>query len=349
MIVFDCERIKCENTGISHFCRNLAKAIIKENSESDNLDISFYLRKRNLGVLGPDADYVIYRSLHKYIFPYWLANGGLWHTTIQYPAIMPARGKILLTIHDLNFLYENTKEGPLYWKKKLQKKIDRATEIVTISEFAKKDIVSNMDLKGKRITVIHNGCERYEGKIIKPENAPEKEFLYTIGATLEKKNYHVLPALLQGNDLLLLISGGIEEPYYSKIMAEAKKAGVSDRVIFTGGVDECTKHWYLQNCKALVFPSIAEGFGLPPIEAMRYGKPVFLSQCTSLPEIGGDAAFYFNREFDPEKMKEEFNEGIRKYESGEISPEYIKRHAESFSWETAAREYIKVYKRILSY
>jgi glycosyltransferase involved in cell wall biosynthesis len=68
------------------------------------------------------------------------------------------------------------------------------------------------------------------------------------------------------------------------------------------GVDDSVKAWLLANCEAFLFPSLAEGFGLPPLEAMHFGTPVFLSDRTSLPEVGGTQAGYF-REFSASAMR----------------------------------------------
>ena len=156
----------------------------------------------------------------------------------------------------------------------------------------------------------------------------------------------MLPCLLDGNDMELVISG-LRYPYENEIMDAAKWWKVADRIHITGPVSEAAKDWYMRNCRAFVFPSLAEGFGLPVIEAMTYGKPVFLSRRTSLPEIGGDKAFYFNEEFDPDGMKKEFSEGMALYDSGVVSKEDIIAHARRFSWDNAAGQYVQIYKSLL--
>ena len=118
-------------------------------------------------------------------------------------------------------------------------------------------------------------------------------------------------ALLKDNDYELIIAGNISN-YFERILEEARKWNVEDRVNIIGPISEGLKHWYLKNCLAFAFPSIAEGFGLPVVEAMYYGKPIFLSSYTSLPEVGGDLATYFNKEFDPEGMRLEFIEGMER-------------------------------------
>jgi len=84
-----------------------------------------------------------------------------------------------------------------------------------------------------------------------------------------------------------------------------------------GKINAEEKQYYLQNCSAFVFPSLLEGFGIPPIEAMRFGKPIFLSKLTSLPEIGGDKAFYWDT-FDAKDMATIFTNGMHTFETNDI-------------------------------
>ena len=227
----------------------------------------------------------------------------------------------------------------------IKKNIKRVDRIVAISEFTKKDILENFDIGNKEIDVIYNGCNIYRGPIFEPNIKPRSPFIFTIGTVLPKKNFHVLPFLLKGNDYELIIAGNISK-YSHQIMDEAKKWGVEKRVKIIGPIDEGVKHWYLQNCEAFAFPSIAEGFGLPVVEAMYYGKPIFLSPYTSLPEIGGDLATYFNPEFDPEGMQDEFIKGMNRYRDENLE-EKIKERSKIFSWDEAAKEYWKIYKELM--
>ena len=148
-----------------------------------------------------------------------------------------------------------------------------------------------------------------------------------------------MPALLAGNDRLLVIAGITQsELYKQKIIQEAIKHQVEKRVIFTGSISENDKQWYFKNCEAFVFPSLTEGFGLPVVEAM------FLSTHTSLPEIGGSVAYYFNS-FDKEDMQQTIRQGLQHYHSTGAS-ESVKARASLFSWKEAALKYLEVYRSL---
>ena len=125
---------------------------------------------------------------------------------------------------------------------------------------------------------------------------PNAPFLFTIGTIVDKKNFHVLPCLLAGNNKKLIIAGITQsEDYKHKIIDEAKRWNVLDRLFFTGTVNENDKQWYIKHCEAFVFPSLAEGFGLPVVEAMYFGKPVIISNLSSLPEVGGRCSLLFQQ------------------------------------------------------
>lgn len=346
-IIFDCERMKYPHTGLYHFCLQLGKAI-QTNINKDKEAVSFYVRKSEHGIFGKDAHYINQHSLHKF----WMPSVGkydIWHATYQGTQYLPVNRKIkiVLTIHDLNFIHEGKSEEKI--KKalsKLQQKINRADHIVAISQFTLKDIEQHLQLNGKPVSVIYNGCNFISIPDLKtPDIKASGKFIYTIGTITDKKNFHVLPALLAENDYQLIISGIIQsEDYYNRIIAEAEALGVRNRVVFTGAISENDKQWYMKNCEAFVFPSLAEGFGLPVIEAMHFGKPVILSSLTALPEIGGDVAYYF-KSFNPEEMQACLVQSIEHFKSfGD--PEKVKNRAAFFDWNNAAKEYINIYRQL---
>lgn len=347
MVIFDCERLKHPNTGLYHYTFELANALAEEASARGDDRLMFYAYKYRKELLDKRIPVKQVGMFDRALL--YDSRIHLWHSSSQWSHYQPINGKKILTIHDLNYLYEDITP---FEKKiavtRLKKNLKRCSAIIAISEFVKNDIQTQLDVDDLPIEVIYNGCNHYNGPISEPSHKPDGEFLFAVGSVVPKKNFHVLPALLVGNDLRLIIAGIIDsDDYRQKIIAEAKKHGVADRLFIIGPVSESDKHWYLRNCVAFLHPSIAEGFGLPVLEAMHYGKPTFISQHTSLPEVGGDKAYYFDREFDADKMRAEFEAGMNDFAEGGISPDDIIKHADSFSWQEAARHHFEFYDRLL--
>jgi glycosyltransferase involved in cell wall biosynthesis len=339
--------MKYPNTGLYHYCLQLGKAIQRNlNGNSESLQI--YVRAPEVSAFGPDYDIIHQHSLHKFYMPYQ-PGMAVWHCTYQGSNYFPFRKKlpVVLTIHDLNFLYDEHKSDKKKEKylKKHAEKIHHAQHIVAISDYVMEDIKKHFDVSEKKCSVIYNGCNISASTLpaLSLDKTPGVPFLFTIGTVVDKKNFHVLPPLLEGNNRQLIISGVIQsEDYKAKILAVAREHGVENRVIFTGPITEAEKYWYMQNCEAFLFPSLAEGFGLPVIEAMYFGRPVILSTHTSLPEIGGDAAYYFP-DFNPARMRKILQESLDHYDLNQPA-EKIKERALSFNWDKAASEYLEIYR-----
>jgi len=339
------DSMKYPNTGLFHFGKSLGKAI-SEHKE-DELPITFYMNKRYFGMFGwKGIGYLATRELYKLFFPYRYA---VYHFTDQYARLPLTRvkGRKILTIHDLNQLHEpGRSKGKIEkYLKRFRKYIHHCDVVVAISHFVAEDILRQFPEAKDKVTVIHNGADKLEvSEGYVPSYRPDGEFLFALGLVSSKKNFHVIPPLLVGNELKLIISGIIVKEYKERICAVARKHGVLDRVVFTGPVSDQDKAWYYKNCKAFIFPSLAEGFGLPVIEAMHFGKPVFLSTKTSLPEIGGTHAFYFEH-FEATYMQRVFANGMNQF--NELAAENMKVYAEQFSWENAAKRYLDIYCKFM--
>lgn len=342
-IVFDCERMKYPFTGLFEYCHKLGLALRAEAEPEDK--VILYLQKKDQHYFDYDFTFINQKSLHKIIFPSFSKEIILWHTTHQTSWYTPPAGRKVirvLTVHDLNFIYEEKSEKKRLKKlKRHQQTIDKADHIIAISEFTKKDILKHLKVT-RPISVIYNGCDfEVYPDFDAPVYRPEKQFIFAIGTVIPKKNFHTLPCLLVGNQFELVIAGKENTDYVSKIVAEAKKYGVENRVHITGPITKEDKYWYYKNCIAFAFPSLAEGFGIPVIEAMNFGKPVFLSTHTSLPEIGGDHAYYFEN-FDPNHMQHAFGAGMEHYNNTGPADK-IRVHAQKFSWKKCAEAHWQLY------
>ena len=149
-------------------------------------------------------------------------------------------------------------------------------------------------------------------------------------------------------DHKLIIAGNKDTNYGNKIESEIRKLNLEDRIILPGKINDSNKQWLYANCEALLFPSLAEGFGLPVIEAMNEGKPVFLSKHTSLPEIGGNLAFYFDN-FDDNHMSNLIHSKLDYLSNNKRDFEAeLKKYADQFNWENCITKYMDLYRKIAS-
>ena len=332
--------------GLYHFCYQLGKHLALEAPE--DMYLHFYVPKTQRDVFGKNVDYVTQYGLHKY-FHQLTSRFDIWHvaTTLSWYRPYGSKTKNIYTIHDLNFLHEEeyTQSVRKRYLSLIQQRIDRADYLTFISGFAHQQTLEYLKPGNKPYSIIYNGCNVPEKIIDSPVYIPGKSFLFSIGQFHSRKNFHVLPALLVGNDYELIIAGMNNFPYTEKVIEEAKDLQVADRIRLIGAISDEEKFWYYKNCLAFVFPSIGEGFGLPVLEAMYFGKPVFLSRLTSLPEVGGDVAYYFD-DFDPSCMKKVFENGMHHYQC-EQPQQKIMQRAKRFNWEKSAEEYLDVYRRFL--
>lgn len=351
-VILDCERLKYPYTGLHEYCLQLSLHLLRNNRTA--LKIGFFLPRSASGLLGAGASHCLAQHpVHK-IYNAPARRCCLWHGTSQGSLYFPHRGKMkkLLTIHDLNFMID--KRSAFKRKRyldRVQRQVDLADHLTMVSFFTKDFAASHLDLGGKPVSVIYNGCE-----VDLAAHPPQKpdwmveggSYIFSIGTLAVKKNFHVLPALLRGNNLRLIIAGWHQDPSYrEKIIMEAERFKVADRILLPGPVSTGEKWWLMQHAAAFALPSLAEGFGIPVAEAMHFGIPIFLSNHTSLPEIGGDAAYYFDS-FEPDSMSHTFETSLQHFHADSKKKERIRIRKNIFDWDHSASQYLAVYQNLLS-
>lgn len=354
-ILIDLERLRYPHSGLANVCRNLAKGIENQNQNSE---IQYFAPKNEVKNFLADEKIIPYQKWHKF-YENFSKKFDLIHITHQSSHFFTKNyknTKKIITLHDLNFLHENLPERKKQKiLKKVQKNLKFADYVVCISEFVRQDFLKNQhlfELKNlKEILVIHNGISFPETKnydLGRFSDFKNKKYILNIGVLFEKKNQLPLVEMLPYLETdLVLVASGEKEPYATKIRQRIKELGLENRVHFLKNISEEEKYALIQNCEAMCHPSLAEGFGIPPIEAMIFGKAVFLSKFTSLPEIGGEMAFYFE-DFSPETMANFYREKKNFYhENSEILSEKIKNWASQFDYKTMAKNYLELYKNCL--
>jgi len=260
----------------------------------------------------------------------------------------------VVTIHDvipLLFKEYHRKLYP-YFKIILTYGLKYAKYVLTPSEHSKDLLQQIYNLPDERIKFIHNGASTIGMNKKVTDNNPEGKFILYIGRITKMKN---IKNLLKAYSLIgdkidhkLVIVGDNEttlqmEMKFARLSSEIKK-----RVIFKQDIDEESKCALMKNASLLVFASLYEGFGLPPLEAMACGCPVIVSDNSSLPEVCGEAAYYVN----PHNPSD-ISEGIitvlnNKTLRNELINNGLER-AKQFSWTNSAKEHLNVLEHLIKH
>jgi glycosyltransferase involved in cell wall biosynthesis len=357
--------------GIGRYAESLAHALL--SSQPDRFAL-FYNRGRetkppagleSVSASTIRAGYKPWRmavwlgQLSRVSFNRLVPDAELFHATEH--LLPPLRGiPTVLTVHDLIFnLFPQHQKRLNYWYLNATMPLycQRADAIITVSKSSKRDIVTHYDLQPSQVTVVHEAAA--PGFVPVPRDDIDRvrcgydlpeQFLIFVGTIEPRKNLTKLIEALQllrdqGVHIPLVIVGG-KGWLYDDFFRRLDELEVHDSVLFPGYVPSADLPALYSAATAAVMPSIYEGFGLPVLEAMACGTPVVSSSASSLPELGGDAALYFEP-LDLSGMAE----AIRTiWTDAELRNQMGRRGLEQaarFSWERAARETMAVYERLL--
>ncbi|MHB9142806.1 MAG: glycosyltransferase family 4 protein [Paludibacter sp.] len=218
---------------------------------------------------------------------------------------------IVSIIHDLQheFYPQFFNEQELTHRRKFYKEIcETADAVICVSQFTKDTFVDSLNYPPEKAHVVHNGIQDRitipntdaMGAVLTKYNLEGIDYGYFPANFWPHKNHQLLltaySMFVKRNpniNLHLVFTGALLET--NQIIKDAvQQMGLSDQVHFLGYVPEDDLSAILAGCRFLIFPSLFEGFGIPVAEAMSFGKPVLCSNVTSLPEVGGDAALYFD-------------------------------------------------------
>lgn len=309
-ILIDLYKTKDLYSGLGQYSYNFAAAL--NSASHPGMRFSFLL-PRGVQVPCEAGQKNITAGLVERYLPSFGERFDLWHSLHQFPAHLPARGsKLLITVHDLNFLLEKTPAKAARYLSRLQRNIDRASAVIAISQYTRSILEQHVDLRGKRIHVIHNGVPLPPIQAHpRPAFVGDRPYFLAIGVFKEKKNLHtLLPLLEHFPEHRLILAGNHDTPYGARVVKAVQDSKVKDRVLLTGTVDNSSRSALYAHTEGLLFPSEAEGFGLPVVEALHAGAAVFALRATSVPEIGEDAVYYFDR-LDAMHMAEVITSGLR--------------------------------------
>ena len=267
---------------------------------------------------------------------------------------LPVTGiKSVISILDVSYLHF----PKLFRKKDLYQlkywggySINKAKRIITISHSSKSDIIKAYAIPSSKINIVYPGIKNLNQGVKNDMQNLEKYILF-VGTLQPRKNierlieaFSVLTSENEFSDFKLIIIGkkGWE---FEEILKAPKKYNVEKNVSFLQDVTDEELPNYYKNAQLFVLPSLYEGFGLPVLEAMKYGVPVIVSNVSSLPEAGGDAALYV----DPLSVSDIADKMKRVLSDESLRSEMVKKgkkQIEKFSWEKSAKETLKILEEV---
>jgi glycosyltransferase involved in cell wall biosynthesis len=334
--------------GLGEFARQIGQRIAAAAPAwhaQHGIRFHFHLRQDLFGLFGDGVGYLAVNRWQQ-----WRASipgaWALWHTLHQLNRARPPAqaGVRVTTVHDLSYLYGRNAFSTWRHHRRALALIARTDAVVAISHYTADDVRRHLHWTGP-LDVILNGARSL---VNEPREAlpgwpdgPARPFLFHLSRMNPSKNPQALFALARAWPEMHFVLCGPANDHTRQLSHRVKLPNVEFHV----GISDAQKTWAYANCAGFLFPSLTEGFGLPPIEAMHFGKPCFLARRTCLPEIGGEAADYFD-DFEPAHMKAVVQRGLARMADAGRAPA-IRAHAAQFNWDRAAADYLALYARLL--
>jgi glycosyltransferase involved in cell wall biosynthesis len=287
----------------------------------------------------------------------------IFHSTNFMAPLRRSRCKVVVTIHDLiPYLYpqyvpksKKKRLMPLY-KILMKRIVKKADSVIAVSNHTRKDILRCFKVGGEKVSVVYNGIDRRYFKRVGPLSSLRQKFkiegqmAITVGRSDPYKN---LIGLVQAFGIIAendsdgpsLVIIGADDPRYPEVREFVEENSLGDRVFFAGYLDDENLEAAYRDADMLVHPSLYEGFGFPPVEAMACGTPVVSSDRASLSEVLGNAAELV----DPEQPEQIAAAIMKVADDDQLYNRLIesgKSRARCFTLEKMARETLQVYRKI---
>jgi glycosyltransferase involved in cell wall biosynthesis len=363
--------------GLGRYVSELIAQLEKLDTENEYF---IFLRRANWDEYAPKnpkftkvlAEFHWYGWSEQIWYPIWLRkfNLDLMHFA-HFNVPLSYRRPFVVTVHDLILLSHPTPRattlGPLLYRLKyslyrlvISNALRRSRTIITVSQYSKKEIEKNFPFTKQRgVVVTYEACgtafHKLQGSGQKTPLPPEisgHPFVLYVGNAYPHKN---LERLIQAfamfrrqghSDHHLILVGG-KDYFYDRLQMEARRQNLAENVVFYGQADDAELAALYDAASFYVFPSLCEGFGLPPLEAMCRGLAVASSDATCLPEVLGDAAYYF----DPDDAAKIAAALEKMASSQELRQELIakgRQRTTQFDWQTCARTTRDIYLKAVS-
>lgn len=343
-----------ENTGIGTYLRGLLTGF---HQQKQMPRFTLFGKKNHSGKDSSRAfESPIYSLREQLAYPRFLAQCKLWHSPHYNIPYFKGKTKLVVTVHDLiHWVYRDQFFTPLqkfYAGAMFQRVVATADHIIAVSQKTKDDLIQYFAASPKKISVIYEGI----GSQHEPQEHPaarfqQPYFLY-VGSIKPHKNiltlirtYKHLRAQNKLKASLVLV--GKKDKVYPESQKELEHLEKIDGIIYCPEVTSLELPNIYRRALGLIHPSFYEGFGLTLLEAMAAGTPVLSSNAASLPEVGGDAAAFF----DPHDTESLGKLMIRLETDSAWRNELCQKgfqNIKKFSWHKTAQQTLEVYEKVLN-
>ena len=366
MLYLDCRML--QGSGIATYLHNLIRSYKKKDHQ---LDLQ-YLVKNYTSIISAAPYYQnqhrfdskIY-SIHEQLFyPKRMGKGDVLHVP-HYNAPLMFSGKLIVTVHDLCHYvmkdYFNGLPKRIYAGMFMKLVLIRADHIITVSHFTKNEIIKHFRIDPGKITVIHNGVDSYfyprteaeTQRFLASNNLPERYLLYVGNIKPHKNISRLILAYYRAKsiaeDLPKLVICGRHDQNYN-VVSQLYQSGaimepfVKENILFLGYAKYEDLPYLYSGADLFLFPSLYEGFGIPPLEAMACGTPALASNTSSLPEVLGDCALLVDP-YNPADIAEGI---IKLWNNPSLQKEMVDKgliHVQKYNWESSAEEHLEIYQK----
>ncbi|MBU1992373.1 MAG: glycosyltransferase family 1 protein [Patescibacteria group bacterium] len=268
----------------------------------------------------------------------------------------------IVTIHDLTLtLFPGQKmtnfTHRMAYHAVIKHAVKKAKHVIAVSNNTKNDLGKFLKADTNKVSVVYEGIapefkpiKGHKLELVRGKYDIQKPFLLYTGVFRSHKNLVNLVkafAVIRKNyklDIQLVITGR-EDKYYPEVKNTIEQLGLQNEIVMPGLVPEEDLISLYSTATIYVFPSLYEGFGLPPLEAMQCGTPVVCSNASCMPEVCGDAVLFFN----PNDLSDIAEKVHTLYKDKNLQKKLIKKgleHVQKFSWEKMAKETLKLYNSV---
>lgn len=370
-IAIDLIPITGKEAGLQRYAQQLVKGLAEFDKKNDYILLLnekaydfFYVKQsnfKNIKVKTPPKIHFFWEQVYLPLHTLF-KNFDILHFPVSAPPYFQFSSlKTIVTMHDLTFIIypeTMTKISRLYWTFFMKRGVKTAKKIIADSKSTKDDLIKHYNIPEEKVKVIHAALTRNFSTSLEASNfqsvkdeygLPEKYLLY-VGTLEPRKNVRRLvqafhKAKSKKRFIHKLVITGKKGWLFSEIFETVEKLRLGSEVIFTGFVPDEDLPGIYSGAEIFVFPSLYEGFGLPPLEAMSYGVPVLVSNSSSLPEVVGDAGILVN----PEDIDDIANGILRLVEDQNLRNQLKEKglqQAQKFSLERMAKETLEVYEEV---